>query len=172
MKYLATIAASILFLTPFATFAQTTQEQHDTLILQLITLLTQEVQALQAQLNAQIAATGGTPDTTTLGATTNPIIQQITMPEDQSQIIIHDDSEFYNNPTYSIFVQNKDGIFDPTTVATITENGVSQEITLNALTLFDTSTAMTAPHRENGTLYHPKGTFTVSAEGLDKTITI
>ncbi len=182
MKYLATIAASILLITPFSAFAQTTQEQHDALIMQLITLLTQEVQSLEAQVQAQSA----TPDTS-ISAISNqitPITQQLAMPEAQGDIIVHDDTAFYlpnatpNQRAYSIFVQNPDGTYvqDPTQYVTFTVNGTEiARRAMNGVALFDATTAMTAPHNENGIVFQytfpdANGALTISAAGIDKVV--
>lgn len=52
MKYIATLVVGLLLLLPSATFAATPEEQYQSIVNQLIALLTEQVQVLQAQLLA------------------------------------------------------------------------------------------------------------------------
>lgn len=83
MKYLSSIILGFLLLVPSFSFAATTDEQQHALLLQLITLIEQEITSLQTQLASQQANASSTP---VLGATEasqiQTITQQLAMPDE------------------------------------------------------------------------------------------
>ena len=64
-KTLVILAVSVLFLAPFSSYASTVDEQRQAILLQIITLLEEQIAVLQAQLAAQATSTPAVEATST-----------------------------------------------------------------------------------------------------------